>query len=298
MSADFASSCGEVVEGVRVVPEDPEVRRRGRHRGQPAGDLLGDHRPGRVGVGRHDPDALDRRVVLDQRLDGGDVRAVVEHRHGHHLDAVRRQHREVPVVAGHRADEGDLLLVLPRPRRVDPAVQQVLHEHVVHHRQARAAAGHQLVGVDPEQLGEQLAQLAQPAQAAVVAHVDPVAVLDAVRQREQPVGQVELGDAGLAPGQVELQPPLLQPGVGRPLLLEVGRQRLGGALGEGGAVGGGGGLGAHAHIVAEASGAGSGEFAPGPGRPVCLPFGVITHPSACPVGDGRASGAPTRPGVP
>ena len=123
---------------------------------------------------------LTRRVVLDQRLDGGDVRAVVEHRHGHHLDAVRREHREVPVVAGHRADEGDLLLVLPRPRRVDAAVQQVLHEHVVHHRQARAAAGHQLVGVDPEQLGEQLAQLAQPAQPAVVAHVDPVGVLDAV----------------------------------------------------------------------------------------------------------------------
>ena len=136
---------------------------------------------------------------------------VVEHRHGHHLDAVRREHREVPVVAGHRADEGDLLLVLPRPGRVDAAVEQVLHEHVVHHRQARAAAGHQLVGVDPEQLGEQLAQLAQAGQPAVVAHVDPVGVLDAVRQRQQPVGQVELRDARLAPGEVELQPALLQP---------------------------------------------------------------------------------------
>ena len=36
---------GEVVEGVGVVPEDPEVGGGGRHRRQPARDLLGDDRP-------------------------------------------------------------------------------------------------------------------------------------------------------------------------------------------------------------------------------------------------------------
>ena len=45
---------------------------------------------------------------------------------------------------------------------------------VVHHRQARVAAGDHLVGLDPEQLGEELAQLGAALQPAVVAHVDPV----------------------------------------------------------------------------------------------------------------------------
>ncbi len=179
---------------------------------------------------------------------------VVIHRHGHHLDAVGREHREVPVVPGHRADEGDLLLVLPRPGRVEPAVEQVLDEDVVHHRQARRPAGDDLVGVDPQQLGEDLAQLAQPVQAPVVADVGAVGVDVAARQRQQLLGEVELLGARLAAGEVELQATILEGGVRRALLLEVGRELLRRALGQGG----GGGLLGHPSIVPDARGGGGG----------------------------------------
>jgi hypothetical protein len=158
-------------------------------------------------------------------------------------------------------------------------VQQVLDEHVVHHRQAGTATGDELVGVDPQQLGEHLAQFPQAGQAPVVAHVDTVGVLDPLGQGQQPVGQVELGAARLATGEVERQAALAQCVVGCALLLEVGLQFLGGTLGEGG---GGCGVGAHPHIVAEqgpdppTSAAVASEFAPGWGRRVCLLFGVIT----------------------
>ena len=183
----------------------------------------------------------------------------------------------MPVVAGDGAHEGDPLLVLPGPRGVDPTVEQVLDEHVVHHRQARAAAGDQLVGVDPEQLGEHLAQLAQAVQPAVVAHVHAIGVLDSVRQAQELVGEVELGGAGLAPGEVEAQAALVQRGVCRALPPRGRPEFLGGALGEGGGrrlrwrcsppYRGRARLGGAPH---------PGEFAPDRGRPVCLPFGVIT----------------------
>jgi hypothetical protein len=85
-------------------------------------------------------------------------------------------------------------------------VQEVLDEHVVHHRQARAATGHELLRVDPQQLGEDVAQPPQPGQPAIVAHVHAVRVAHPVREAQQRVGEVELLGARLAPGEVEGQP--------------------------------------------------------------------------------------------
>ena len=85
------------------------------------------------------------------------------------------EQREVPVVARDRADEGDLLLLAPGPLAVDAALEPQVGEHLAHHHQAGVAAGDDLLGLDPQQLGEHLAQLAlMPSQPAVVAHVDPV----------------------------------------------------------------------------------------------------------------------------
>ena len=112
---------GQVVERVGVVPEDLEVRRRGGHRGQPLCDLLADDRAAGVGVGRDHPYPLDARVLRGQLGHRVRVRSVVVHRHRHHLDAEPLEQREVPVVAGDRADEPDRLLLRPtaarRPRR-------------------------------------------------------------------------------------------------------------------------------------------------------------------------------------
>src|SRR5699024_3338345 len=96
---------GEVVQRIGVVPEDLEVRRGGLHRGQTAGDLPAARGPGRVGVGRDDPHALDRRVGGGESGDLLRVGAVVVHRHGDHLDAEILEEGEVAVVTGDRADE-------------------------------------------------------------------------------------------------------------------------------------------------------------------------------------------------
>ena len=61
---------------------------------------------------------------LDQGGNGGGVRTVLVHRDGDHLDPIGVQHREVPVIAGDRADELDGLLADPRPRGVDAAMEQ------------------------------------------------------------------------------------------------------------------------------------------------------------------------------
>ena len=71
--------------------------------------------------------------------------------------------------------------------------------------EAGVATGHDLLGLDPQQLGEHLAQLLDALEPAVVAGVDAGRVLDAPGQREQVVGQVELGRRGLAAREVERQ---------------------------------------------------------------------------------------------
>ena len=228
---------GEVVHRVGVVPEDLEVGRRGLHARQPAGHLVADDRTGRVGVGRDDPDALDRPVGAGDAGDLVDVGALVGHRHGDHLDAEVLEEREVAVVAGHRADEGDLVLLGPGARGVDGPEEEQVDEHVAHHRQRGVAAGDDLLGLDPEQLGEDLAQLGQPGEAAVVAHVGAGAVRGGRREGEHRVGEVELCGARLAARHVELGALGGLRGVGLALGLREGVQLLRGEVGQGASVG-------------------------------------------------------------
>ena len=77
----------EVVHAVGVVPEDTEVRRGRRHRGEPPHDLLGVGDARGVRVLRHAPDALDRVVGGCQALDLIHVGALGGHGHGDVLDA-------------------------------------------------------------------------------------------------------------------------------------------------------------------------------------------------------------------
>ena len=105
----------------------------------------------------------------------------------------------------------------------------------VHHRQARVAAGDDLARLDPEQLGEELAQLGEALESAVVAHVDPGAVLRRGRQAQEVVGEVELRGGRLAPRQVEPETAGLQGRVGFTLLGEEAGQVVVGQGREGGA---------------------------------------------------------------
>jgi hypothetical protein len=73
-------------------------------------------------------------------------------------------------------------------------VQERSDDGVMHEREARVAAGEQLVDGDPEQFAEDLAQLEEPVRSPVVAQVGArrIAVLADSRKREQLVGEVEL----------------------------------------------------------------------------------------------------------
>ncbi len=66
----------------------------------------------------------------------------------------------------------DLLLLAPRPLAVHAALEPQVGEHLAHHHQAGVAAGDDLLGLDPEQVGEHRAQLGDALQPAVVAGVD------------------------------------------------------------------------------------------------------------------------------
>ena len=107
---------GQRVEGVCVVPEQPEIVCGRSHLDEPPDILPGIGDAGRVGVHRHAPHALDRRVGGDEFFDQVDVGAVLAHRHRDHLDVEAFGDREVPVVARRRAEELDLRFVDPRPR--------------------------------------------------------------------------------------------------------------------------------------------------------------------------------------
>ena len=113
---------GQVMRGIGVVPEQAEVGRAGLHGGQPL-DHLGRIGLGRrVGILRHAPHALDRRVG-GEALDLVHVGAVPGQRHRDHLDAVGLADREMAVVSRHGAEERGAGLA-PRPGAARHALQQ------------------------------------------------------------------------------------------------------------------------------------------------------------------------------
>ena len=198
---------GQVVHGVGVVPEDPEVRGRCRHRDQGSRDLFGVDHAGGVRVRRHDPDPLDGRIVGYQLAHLVQVRTVVAERHREHLDAVLLAEREVPVVAGHRADELDRAA---EPRASESAVPLSKEKTSVSCMIARLALSPATsCSIGTLSSGAKICRISrQPLQAAVVTavgagHVDEVVL---ARQRQQLVRQLHLSSCRLPPGQVELEP--------------------------------------------------------------------------------------------
>ena len=117
------------------------------------------------------------------------------------------------VITRNRAHETDHVLLTPRPRRINTTEQQQINDALTHHVQTRIASGHYLLGRNPQQIGEHLAQFAQPLQAAVVSYVGSVGSLGRSRQPQQLVGQVQLFRRGLAPGQIQLESARLEVGV-------------------------------------------------------------------------------------
>ena len=97
-----------MMDAVRVVPEDAEVLGGGLERGEALHDLIAVDDAGRVGILRHAPDALHRRI-LDVLLDQIHVGAVLVRGDVDHLGAEILRDLGVAVIARHGAEELDLL---------------------------------------------------------------------------------------------------------------------------------------------------------------------------------------------
>src|SRR5882724_4170908 len=104
----------EVMNGVSIIPIQPEVRGSGLHGRQAPGNRGGIYGSRRVAVFGDAPYALDGGVLRYQPFHFVHVRAVFPERHGNHANAVVLADLEVPVVAWNGAQEGNLSLLRPR----------------------------------------------------------------------------------------------------------------------------------------------------------------------------------------
>jgi hypothetical protein len=140
---------------------------------------------------------------------------VVGHGYRDHVDAELLGHREVPVVAGDRAQERGPRPVQPPLRAARQREEQGVDDAVVHQRQAGVAQCQQLARRDLQEAGEDLPQLGQARHAAVVAGVGAVAGAEVAgpRQRQHVPRQVQLLGRRFAAGEVQPEPAGAQAGV-------------------------------------------------------------------------------------
>src|SRR5689334_21232164 len=98
------------MDGICVVPEQPEIHGSGLHCRKPLDYEIGIYRSGRVAVLRNTPHSLDRSVVRDQALYFRHIGAVALHRYVNHANAIVFANFEMAVIAGNWAEEGDFAL--------------------------------------------------------------------------------------------------------------------------------------------------------------------------------------------
>ena len=195
----------QVVDRVGIVPEDPEVRRLGRHGGQPPDHVVRIHRARGVAVFGDAPDALDGRVAGGELLHGLHVRPVSLHRHRDHLDSQVLADGKMPVVARAGAQELHVALAAPGRRSRGHSKENRPGHRVVHQGEAGVAADDQLLGRHLHVVGEKRLGLGDPVEPAVVAAVRAVLrpVEPAAGAVQHAQGQVELCRAGFAAGHVQ-----------------------------------------------------------------------------------------------
>ena len=195
---------GQVVDDVRLIPEDLEIGGGGLERGKAADRLVAVGVAVGVGVLRHAPDSLDGVILGDELFNHVHVGAVGAHGHGDQLKAHLLGDGKVAVIAGHGAEELAVLDLAPGLRGILETEHHADGDQVIHQLQAGVAAHENLAGLHAEHIGKQCAGLGQTLQFTVVAGVKAV-VGDVVVHLEQVHGQIHLVRAGLAAGHVQLQ---------------------------------------------------------------------------------------------
>ena len=134
----------QLVYGVCVVPEDPEIRCRGLHCCKQLHRFVRIRVAVRVRELRHTPDALHRRIRASQIVYRIHVRTVRRHLYRHHFNAQRPADREVTVVSGRRADELDPSLSAPRLVTACHTKEHTAQDRVVHRGQRGVAQNEKL----------------------------------------------------------------------------------------------------------------------------------------------------------
>ena len=218
----------ELVDRIRVVPEDPEVGRGGMHGGEGFHHGVGVGDALRVGELRHAPDALHGWIGACQVVHRVHVRAVGVHMDRHHFDPQRAAHREVAVISGGRADELDAALTAPRFVASGDAEEHGADKGVVNDVEGRVAQYEDPACGKAEQLGEQPFRFRQAVQDPVVpaVHAAFAEAVAAVRNDgEHFRRQVKLLLVGLAARQVQREI-FIRPAVELFLLGGADRQQL------------------------------------------------------------------------
>ena len=194
------------MHAVGVVPHEHEVLRRRLHIGNAVNRLVGVDNAVGVGVLRHAPHALDRRI-LDSFFDQIHIRAGRGHGDGDELKAEGLGDLEMAVIAGGGAEPLDGIKPAPRLFRACKAVRIAFADQIVHERQRGVAADEALLRPAAEHVRPEFPCFLEARQLAVVAGVD--AVRDAVfrgLQNAQNIGdEIQLFLAGLAAGHIQLQ---------------------------------------------------------------------------------------------
>ena len=195
------------VYGISVVPHDAEVRCARLHRSEAAGLLFRDDGTRGVGEHRHNPHALNLRV-LGQLLDCFDVRAIFFHRHRNQLETEGFRDGKVAVIPRGGADPLDGLFLGPRLLRAVGAEGVGPQDEVIHDVQGGRVRRNEELRIHVGELAPQIAQLLDALLVAVVAQVitRSIGVVAAPRQNEQIVGQIKLRLGRLTAGQVKIQP--------------------------------------------------------------------------------------------
>ena len=195
---------GQMVNHIGVVPDDLEVGGSGLHPGQTA-DRLGRVAVAvGVGVDGHAPHTLDALVLLDQGLHHIHVGAVLGHGDVDHLEAEILGDAEMAVIAGHRAEELERVVVPPGTGRIHKTLTPAQVDEVVHQLQRRVAAHDHFFHVGIQQLGKEPPGLRHALQHAVVAGVKTI-LANVIVHLEHFLGQIQLLGAGFAAVHVQVQ---------------------------------------------------------------------------------------------
>ena len=155
----------QVVNDVRVIPDDPEILGGGCHFCDSVNHFMRIGDAGRIRILRYAEHTLDR-AVLDVFFDRVHIRTVLIHGDRNHFDAVILTDRKMSVISRRGAKEFDLALILPR--RTVRTGQHTLCNVVKHHIEARVAANDDVIGGDTQKLGENRLALGNSRQNTVV----------------------------------------------------------------------------------------------------------------------------------